>query len=122
METRLGSESQPSIDADYCRDISTAPADFGLSTGTTAGSPPSGSKSSGTDEREWLRIGLPTIIHNASQIAPKIIAASTSVKKCAPNAIRLNPTRRTSDIALKMQSSRQCRALSAGRTKSRSCP
>ena len=118
MEKRVAisfAHSQPSDDAYDRRDLATELTDFGLSTLI-------GSMSSGADGREWLRIGLPTIIHNASQIVPKIIAASTSVKKCAPNAIRLNPTRPTSDTALKMQSSRQCRALSTGRIKSRSCP
>src|ERR1700745_2677673 len=86
-EPRFLRTSNPAQEVNY-RDISTALADSGLPTGTTAGSAPIGSTSSGTGEREWLRIGLPTSTHKASQIVPKIIAASTSVRKCAPNAMR----------------------------------
>jgi hypothetical protein len=39
-----------------------------------------------------------------------------SQEMCA-KAIRLNPTKATSDIALKMDTRRQCRALRAGSTK-----
>ena len=67
-------------------------------------------------------IGLPKTTHKASQIIPNKTAASTSVRKCAPNAIRLKPTTATIDIALTIDSTRQCRALRAGRIKSRSCP
>jgi hypothetical protein len=50
-------------------------------------------------------------------IIPNKMAASTSVRKCAPNAMRLNPTKTTSDIALKIDRKRQCRVLRTGRTK-----
>jgi hypothetical protein len=59
------------------------------------------------DRKLPRRIGLPKTTHNASQIIPNKIAASTSVKKCAPNAIRLNPTKATSDMALKIDIKRQ---------------
>ena len=48
------------------------------------------------------RIGFVAIKQNTSHVTPKKIAASTSVRKCAPNAIRLNPARTISDTALKM--------------------
>src|SRR5216117_3019916 len=56
-------------------------------------------------------------VHNITQRIPEKIAASTSVRK--PNAMRVNPTRRTSAGALKMQSKRKWRALSNGSTKRR---
>src|SRR6266536_2389575 len=88
----------------------------GSSTRTKTGSPTRGTPGVRTTLR---RSGLPAIKQNTSQIIPKMIAASTSVRKCAPKAIRLNPTKATSDTALKMESSRQWRALSAGKTVTR---
>jgi hypothetical protein len=66
------------------------------------------------------RIGLQAITQNANQRTPNTIAAKTFVKKCAPNATRLNPTSAISNAALKTVSVRQCRVFIAGRTKVKS--
>jgi hypothetical protein len=42
-----------------------------------------------------------------------MIAANTSVKKCAPKAMRLNPTNATNNAALKIVNPRQWRAFTA---------
>ena len=55
------------------------------------------------------RNGLPAIKQNANHRTPKMIAARTSVKRCAPKAMRLNPTKATSNAALKITNVRQWR-------------
>ena len=63
------------------------------------------------------RIGLVANKQNASQKIPNTIAPRTSVKKCAPKAMRLNPTKAISNAALATVSLRQWRPFIAGRTK-----
>src|SRR5947209_16468388 len=77
--------------ADYCLAISGVTANCGSGNEAKASSTLAGAATGTPDEPERLRwSGLARAMHNISQIIPKTIAASTSVRKCAPNAIRLN--------------------------------
>src|SRR5439155_19964110 len=77
---------------------------FVSSTRTNAGSLTRGTPGAMTTLR---RNGLPANRQNAYQKIHNTIAANTSVKKCAPKAMRLNPTKAISNAALATVSLRQ---------------
>jgi len=68
------------------------------------------------------RIGLVANKQNASQKIPNTIALRTSVKKCAPKAMRLNPTKAINNAAPETVSVRQRRLFIMGKMKRASCP
>src|SRR5260370_37765190 len=116
---RLRQHEKPTLEQIYAerRQISSgyfARLVLAPSTRTKAGSLTRGTPGVRTTLR---RIGLPANRQNANHRIPNTIAANTSVKKCTPKAMRLNPTKAISNGALKIVSLRQWRAFIAGRIK-----